>query len=59
MLLQPAGLGGRLHLDDRDARPDQVEEASRLRLLEGGDGLPILPVAVEQLVQEGLRLGPL
>lgn len=56
--VQAPRLRARLHLDDRHPRPQQVEEAAGLRLLERGHRLPVGPVAGEQLVQEGLRLRP-
>ena len=59
VLCQPLRFAWRLHLDQADARPDEVEEASSLGLLEASDVRPARAVAVEQLVEERLCLGAL
>jgi hypothetical protein len=56
MLGQPFRLARCLHLDQADARPDQVEEAPGLGLLETRGVGPTRAVAVEELVEERLRL---
>lgn len=57
MLRQALRLARRLHLDQADARPDQVEEAASLWLLEVRDICATRAIAGEELVEEGLRLG--
>lgn len=59
MLRQAVALGGRLHLEQADARPQQVHEATVLRRLELSDLLALGAVAGEELVQEGLCPTPL
>jgi hypothetical protein len=60
MLWEPGDLGRPLHLDDADARPEQVHEAARSVILKPRAGrLAIDAVALEKLVQERLRLGAL
>ena len=50
----------RLHLDDADAGPQHVEEATLLRCLKDRARFAtVCPVAGEQLVEEGLGLGAL
>src|SRR5439155_8858474 len=56
--LEPLGFGRRLHLDQAHSRPDQIEEAPRLRLLEVRDVGAVRSVALEELVKERLRLAP-
>lgn len=56
---EPTGLRGRLHLEQADPRPDQIDEAAGLGLLEAGDLLDLLAVAGEQLREERLRPGAL
>ena len=57
---QASCLARALHLDEADSRPDQVQEAAGLRLLEArADLIAILAVGCEQLVEERLRLGAL
>ena len=58
VLRQPFGLGRCLHLDKTHSRPDQVEKAPGLRLLEARDVLPVRPIAPKELVQERLSLAP-
>lgn len=53
---EPTGLRGSLHLEQAHPRPDQVDEAAGLRLLEAGDLRELLPIAGEQIGEE--RLGP-
>lgn len=59
VLDESGGLGRPLHLDDAAPRPDQINEAAGLRLLERGDLSAILAVASEELAQERLGLGAL
>ena len=59
MLCEPPRLAGRLHLDDADAGPDQVDEAPGLKALELGDVGEPLAVAVEELGEESLGLAAL
>jgi len=59
MVNEPAGLARSLHLDDADAVPDEVEETAVLGILEARDVFTDSAVAGEQLVEEGLRFGPL
>ncbi len=59
---EPAGLAGRLHLEETATGPQQVHEPAALVDLEARDRLAAHSVAVEQLVEERLRLralGPL
>ena len=57
VLGQASCLARALHLDEADPRPDQVQEAAGLRLLEArADLVAILPIGREQLVEERLRL---
>jgi hypothetical protein len=49
-----------LHLDQTALRPEEVDDPSLLRFLEAGAGVvAIRAVALEQPVQEALRLRPL
>ena len=60
VLGQVPRLARALHLDEADPRPDQVQEAAGLWLLEPrADLVAILPVGREQLVEERLCLGAL
>jgi hypothetical protein len=58
--LQVGDLAWPLHLDDADTRPEEIHETAGRSLLEASaDGLPVDAVALEQLIEERLRLGPL
>jgi hypothetical protein len=60
MRRETLGLARPLHLDDANARPDHVDEAAAHRLFEASaDVVAACAVARQQLVQEGLGLGPL
>ena len=60
MMAESFRLRRRLHLDDADPRPQEVEETALLPGLEGRARLAeIGPVADEQLVEEGLSPGAL
>ena len=60
MLGQPPGLARALHLDDADARPEQIHEAAARALLEPrAFGAAVGAVALEQPVQESLRFAAL
>jgi len=58
MLLEPRRLRRRLHLDDADPRPDEVEKLTSLMMLEVSDVASALPVALEKSVEERLCLTP-
>ena len=58
--LEPVGLARALHLEDADSGPHHVDEAAVLCLLESYTRVAARgPVALEEAVEEGLRLGSL